>query len=260
MTSGVLAPAPSALRAGGAAASLQRAKLARAFWLAVAATLALHFVPYGDFFLYPFALLGTWAHEMGHGLTALLVGGSFDRLLLFPDLGGVAYSSRPDTVLAPALVAAGGLVGPAVAGGMTVVAGARPRLARVVLYLFAALLLVSLALWVRNGFGAAAVLGLGAGFGVLARYGADGVKLMVAQFTGIQLCLGSLSDFDYMFTRDFVRDGQRQISDTQAIAEQLFLPYWFWGGLIALTSILILLGAFWIAWRRPAARARAVPA
>jgi hypothetical protein len=239
-------------------AGAERRTLVRAFWAAAALSLVLAWVPYGRLVLYPFALLSTWAHEMGHGLTALLAGGAFDHLVLYPDLGGTAFNRVPQGLFAPALVAAGGLVGPAVAGGLTIVFGARPRLSRVVLYVFAGLLLASLAVWVRNPFGMAAVLGLAVGFGALARYAGDGIKLTVAQLTGIQLCLGSVSDFDYMFTRDFLRDGQVQISDTQAIAQQLFLPYWFWGGLVALASLLILGTAFWFAWVRPALRARAI--
>ena len=34
-------------------------------------------VPYGGYLLYPFTLLSTWVHEMGHGVTALLrIGGT----------------------------------------------------------------------------------------------------------------------------------------------------------------------------------------
>ena len=226
-------------------------RLVLAFWVAAALAVALPQLPFGRMALYPFALLATWAHEMGHGLSALLVGGRFDRLMLFPDLGGVAFSSRPDNVIAPVMISAGGLLGPAVAGGLTIVFGARRRLAPRVLAIFGVLLVASLLLWVRNPFGMASILVLALGFVGLARYGSEGVKLVTAQLTGIQLCLGSLADVDYMFTRDFVRGGQVQISDTQAIAEQLLLPYWFWGGMVAALSVAILWTAFWIAWLRP---------
>jgi hypothetical protein len=237
-------------------AALERRTLARAFWGAVAATLVLYAVPFGRMVLYPFSLLVTWAHEMGHGIGALMVGGHFASLHLFSDLGGVAYTYRPDTLLAPVAIAAAGLLGPAVAGGLVVLFSARPRLARITLGALAVLLLASVLLWVRNPFGVAAVLALGLGFGAVARYGGDRSKLLLGQFTGIQLALGSLSSFDYMFTRDFERGGVRQLSDTQVIAEQLLLPYWVWGGVVALLSLLILAGAFWAAWLRPSPRGR----
>ena len=47
------------------------------------------------------------------------------------------------------------------------------------------------------------------------------------------------------------------ISDTQAIAQQLLLPYWVWGALIAAASLLILAVSFWLAWVRPSSKARA---
>lgn len=48
----------------------------------------------GSFLLYPFTILATWFHEMGHGVAAMLTGSRFDRLLIFPDGSGVAYSQR----------------------------------------------------------------------------------------------------------------------------------------------------------------------
>jgi hypothetical protein len=227
------------------------------FWLAAGAALVLPHLPLGGYLVYPFLLLGTWAHELGHGLTTLAMGGRFDSLHLFADGGGVAYNAHPPARMASAAIAAGGLLGPAVAGGLTIYASSRRKLAAAVPYALAAVLLVSALLWVRNLFGLVAVLVLTAGFAAVARLGTAKVKLVVAQFTGIQLCLASLSSFDYMFTRDFMRGGVRQISDTQAIAEQLLLPYWFWGGLIALLSLAILMGAFWLAWLRPHRRASA---
>ena len=38
----------------------------------------------GSFLLYPFTILATWFHEMGHGLAALLTGNSYEKLLIFP--------------------------------------------------------------------------------------------------------------------------------------------------------------------------------
>lgn len=48
-------------------------------WLVAAAglTVLLWRFPWGNYLLYPFTLLATWFHEMGHGLTALLLGESF---------------------------------------------------------------------------------------------------------------------------------------------------------------------------------------
>ena len=74
-------------------------------------------------FRYPFMLLGTWFHEMGHGLTAILVGGDFKYLEIYQNGGGVAYSTVTNKIFsiptASALTAAGGLLGPAFAGAVS---------------------------------------------------------------------------------------------------------------------------------------------
>ena len=71
-----------------------------------------------------------------------------------------------------------------------------------------------------------------------------------AQLLAIQLALSAWSTRDYLFIKGFERNGF-QNSDTQNIAEELFLPYWFWGGLLGGLSIVILCWAFWVAWIRP---------
>jgi Peptidase M50B-like len=237
-----------------ATAPLDRKRLALTFWGAVAASLLLHFFqPYGRYLLYPFAFLSTWAHELGHGVTGLMIGCEFDHLELYKTLGGVAFTGYPSGGMwwRRPLVSAGGLLGPAVVGGGVIVLGSRPKVAPLVVGAIAGALWISLALWVRNVFGMAAVGLIGAGFTVLAVYGHEVLRLFVCQLTGIQLCLGSLSDFDYMFTKNFQRDGATMNSDTQNIAEHLFLPYWVWGTLIAGASLTILLLAFYTAWVKP---------
>ena len=47
---------------------------------------------FGSFLLYPFTILATWFHEMGHGIAAMLTGSDFERLLIFPD--GLVWLSR----------------------------------------------------------------------------------------------------------------------------------------------------------------------
>src|SRR4051794_35164874 len=44
--------------------------------VSTAVTLALYMIPYGRFLARPLLLLSTLAHELGHGLTALVLGGS----------------------------------------------------------------------------------------------------------------------------------------------------------------------------------------
>ena len=50
------------------------------------------FVPFGTTLLYPLTLFTTWVHEMGHGLTGLLMGGPFKELVIRGD-ASVAFGS-----------------------------------------------------------------------------------------------------------------------------------------------------------------------
>ena len=92
-----------------------------AFWGLIAAavlTVVLWQIPGGNYILYPFTILATWFHEMAHGLTALLLGGRFTKLLIFSDGSGAAYYSGPLLLgtFGQVLVAAAGPMGPPVAG------------------------------------------------------------------------------------------------------------------------------------------------
>lgn len=220
------------------------------FWIAAAISVVLPRLPYGRTIMYPFALLGTWVHEMGHGLSAILVGGSFERLVLYQNLGGTAYSTGVGS-LGRAFVAGGGLLGPAVAGGLVILLGSREVTARWVLAGLTVFLALSLLLFVRNMFGWVSLAVIAAAIGLIAFYAPETVRVFATQLIGIQFCLASWGTLDYMFTREFVRDGQVIESDTQEIADVLLLPYWFWGGLFAASSLAIMASSFYFAWIYP---------
>lgn len=226
-------------------------QLATLFWVAVAVSIVVPRLPFGRRILYPFALLSTWVHEMGHGLAAVVVGGRFRRLEIYSNLGGQALSTGVRGVRR-AVVAAGGLIGPAVAGGAVIVFGSRDRTAGWVLAVLAVAIGLSLIAVVRNLFGWLALGAVAAALAPIAVYGPEGVRIFLAQLIGIQFCLAFWGTLDYMFTKNFVRDGRILDSDTQEIANVLVLPYWFWAGVITLASGALLIGAFYLAWMGPA--------
>lgn len=230
--------------------TLGRSHVVMAFGGAVAVSVILFFVPFGRYVLYPFSMLCTWAHEMGHGLAAMVLGGRFDRLELYPNLGGVAYYRSVSRGLQP-IVAAAGLLGPAIAGGAIIVLGARSRMAGWILISLTGGLALSALLYVRNVFGLIFIILVAIGLALVSTKTPVMVRLATVQFLGIQFCLGALSDFNYMFTKSFQRGGQILHSDTQSIAEVWWLPYWFWGAVIAALNVVILVGAFYGAWLSP---------
>lgn len=195
-------------------------------------------VPMGRLLLYPFTLLSTWVHEMGHGVTALLCGGRFERLDIFADASGLA-SSAVVPGFRQALVAAGGLIGPPLVGALCLLLARRAS--RLVLYGLAAALLLSLPLWVRTSVGWLSVGGLGLVIGLLARALSDGGRIFVAQLIGLLLALDTLARGDYLFMHSARVGGSMRPSDVAGIAQVMGGPVVMWGGVIAALSALLLL-------------------
>ena len=204
---------------------------------AVTLTIALYVVPYGHYVAYPLVLLSTYAHEMGHGVTALLVGGEFDAFVMAPDGSGVAYLRVPESRLARAATSAGGLIGPALLATAFFGLAKRSKTAHIGLLAFGATSLVAVALVVRSAFGWLFVGVLGAICVYLAVKSSARVAQAVLAFMAVQLSLSVFSRGDYLFT-ETTGTGP---SDVAQMADALFLPYWFWGIVCAALSVLVLL-------------------
>ena len=137
------------------------------WWLigAAVATIVLWQVPYGHYILYPFSILATWFHEMGHGLAAIFLGGDFLKLEIFANGSGRAtYTYSGDLFLGRigrAIVAAAGLLGPPIAGAILILASRSFKTASISLKILGGFLLFSVLIWVRSLFGIVAILLLG---------------------------------------------------------------------------------------------------
>lgn len=207
--------------------------------------------PWGSYLLYPFTLLSTWFHEMGHGLAAELMGGDFEQLVIFSDGSGYALSqftsdySRFDR----GFVAAAGLIGPSLAGGLLIIASRRASTVRAALYILGAALLLSSVIWVRSWIGLLVLPLLGISILAIARFASEDVQRFAVQFLGVQGCISIFQDIGYLFSRGAVIDGVPHISDTEAMAEALFLPYWFWGAVVTAMIGAIIWFSFRIAYR-----------
>jgi len=241
---------PSLTAEPPAESGLSRSQLFLVFGIAIGASIGLGMVSWGGKIIYPFRLFATWAHEMGHGVGGLITGNSFHELEIYRSLGGQALVGGADG-FSQVIVSSLGLVGPAILGAIVMIAGSRVRTAPFVLGALAVIVGVSTFIWIRNGFGFFAMLAIAVFLGLVAKFAPPLAKVALAQLLAIQMALASWSSRDYLFISGFERDGQRLDSDTQNIADELFLPYWFWGGLLGGFSVLVLVAAFWFAWIRP---------
>ena len=202
----------------------------------VAFSLAMYVVPYGQYVAYPLVLLSTFAHEMGHGVTAILVGGKFVSFEMYSDASGVAHLQLPASRLARAATSAGGLIGPAALAAVLFWLARRPRRARVGLAVLGVLCFVALVLVVRSAFGFLVVSVLGVTCTFLGAKASTRVAQVSLALMAVQLSLAVFSRADYLFTQS----AGTGPSDVAQMADALFLPYWFWGFVCGAFSIFVL--------------------
>jgi hypothetical protein len=206
----------------------------------------------GSLLLYPFTILATWFHEMGHGIAAMLTGRGFQSLQIFADGSGVALSMRPADGygLVDAMIAASGPLGPAIAGAVLIVCSRSPTATRYALGVLGLALILSTLIWVRSLTGWLVLPALGLAIGLLAQWASPPWQRFVIQLLGVQACVSVWKQFDYLFSSGGAVGGQLQRSDTAAIADVLILPYWFWGVGISAMILALLWWSFRLALRR----------
>ncbi|WP_370327991.1 M50 family metallopeptidase [Euzebya sp.] len=240
--------------AGGVRTPAQvRAQQARGVLLASAVvTAALWLIPGGELVGYPLVLVSTFVHEMGHGLAALLVGGDFVQLQVFGDASGVALTATDGDAIDRAVVAGGGLVGPAVAAAIGFTLGRTARAARLALLIGGVLGLVASALWVRSLVGWLVALGLVGVSLAVALVPQDRWSQLWLVFLSVQLGLSVFSRGEYLFASGAVTGAGVGRSDSAAIADALWFPHWFWGGVCGLISVAALGYGAWLYLRAAA--------
>lgn len=224
--------------------------------VSAALTLALYVVPFGRFLARPLLLISTLAHEMGHGITALLLGGRFQRLEMWSSGAGVAQIDLTGFGrIREGLSLAGGLVGPAVAAALCFTLGRTGRGARACLVGLGLLLLAAEVLVVRNAFGLVFAGLLAAGCLWAGTRLAPERAQWVAVFLAVQLALSVFSRAEYLFTPQASNPTGIYPSDVMRMQQALFLPYWFWGFVCGSFAVLVLLYGLRIFWGRKSGEA-----
>lgn len=205
-------------------------------------TIILWQIPGGSWILYPFTILGTWFHEMGHGLTALLLGGNFHHLEIYSNGSGLAVHSGDLFLggIGTAIVAAGGPLGPTIAGALFIGLSKNPKTAKIILLVLGIILLLSVLIWIRSIFGVIFITFFGFLVIAIAIKFKDKYKTLTLQLFGVQSCVSVYLSIGYLFSSGANVEGNSYLSDTAVMASYLFLPYWVWGALIILISIFLI--------------------
>jgi hypothetical protein len=79
------------------------------------------------------------------------------------------------------------------------------------------------------------------------RASGDWVQFSLA-FLAVQLAMSVYSRSGYLFTEVVETPGGMYPSDVTLIAQALVLPYWFWGGLCAAVSAIVLVWGVRVFW------------
>lgn len=227
----------------------------------VLVTLLLYVLPFGGLIGRPLVWLSTLAHEMGHGVTALLLGGKFQRFMMWADGSGVAELEIDGFGwLRQGLSLAGGLVGPAVAAAICFALGRTGKGARACLAGLGIFLVLADVFVVRNLFGFFFVGLLAAGALLAAVKATAHVARWLVVFAGVQLALSVFSRADYLFT-PVARTGAGVFpSDVSRMAEAMLLPYWFWGLVCGAFSVAVLVYGTVAYWGREPRTLQTLPA
>ena len=228
-----------------------RQRIVLLMWIAVGSVI-LWQTEIGSLVLYPFTILATWFHEMGHGIAAIVTGASFERLLIFPDGSGLAQSILPASAsgLTKALIAASGPLGPAIAVSLLIIASRTDKATRMALTAVGLALIISTVIWVQTLIGWLILPALGVAILALAWRGTADQRQFGIQLLGVQACISVWEQFSYLFSAGGSIGGELHRSDTSAIADALLLPYWFWGAAISAVIVLMVWSSFAIAFRR----------
>lgn len=187
----------------------------------------------------PVAFLGTWVHELGHGLGALATGGQFLKLIVSPDFSGAAHTTISSDG-AHVIVIISGLLAPSFVGAILLILARGLGLERLVLGLLTFGLVLSGILWAGDMFTRLTVLGAGAILGLIALRTPAAIRSVAAQILAISICLNAFAQIDYFFMRGGHSGGRAVVSDTAVLSDIIGMPHVMWAVALTIFSIGIL--------------------
>ena len=224
--------------------------------LAGLATLLIALIPWLYPLNYPFRLLLTMVHELGHGLAALLTGGEFIRFVIRPNGAGLAYTAGGwRFVVIPA-----GYLGVALFGAGLILLGRSHRWSRTAMAIIGgAMILLSVLYGVPSIFSPDVLSGIlttlsGVIFGSLFLWVAvkatPGWIIFLLHLVAIQAGLTAFNDIATVIGLS-ARFFNAPANDAQSMAELTFIPAIVWALLWAIVSLLLIGGAVWATWLIP---------
>ena len=134
-------------------------------------------------------MLSTWVHEMGHGIVAILVNGNFHKFVIRPDFSGTAFTSYNGNGINRALISLGGLLGPAIAGGIIINISRRASHDNLILIILGISSAFTGLFLSASGFTLIVMSCYALTFFSIAMLPLPEIKKLIVQVLGIQFCL-----------------------------------------------------------------------
>ena len=203
----------------------------KALFVAIILMAVILHLPYFKFTLYPFMIFSTWVHEMCHGMAAVLVRGGVQKLYVYKDGSGLAYTWTTGEDWKRAFVASAGYTGTAVIGAFLLLWRRTRRGPTIGLIVMGCAMLLSVALYVRNAFGIVAVLLIGISIVLCGwKLPAQGVLYLYCFLAATCSfnALDSINDLMDIQEGEAYVNGQESSTDAHTVASLWGLTYGFW--------------------------------
>jgi hypothetical protein len=213
--------------------------------LAAGVALLLGIVPWLSWLAYPFRLLLTIVHELGHGLMAMATGGRFERFIIQSNGAGVAFTAGGWRLL----VVPAGYVGTVLFGAALIWFGHSQRWARRVLGIVGGILVVCALLYARTLLTFSVTLLFGLFWLWVARRASTGWTVFLLHFLALEAALTSIGDLLGLIGLSANFFAQPH-NDARSMQQMTLIPAVFWA--VGWTSLATLLlgGATWSRWLR----------
>lgn len=197
--------------------------------------------PLGRLVIYPFVILSTWFHEIGHALAAIALNGDLLRIELYADGSGVAVHTPPQFLgnIGNAMVAISGPLFPPIVGFILFKISKNVNINRLLLLFLSLAILGSVVLWIRTVFGIIILLLLSLIIIWVALSKNNKIQFITLQLIGIQTFISVYLSLGYLFSESGSINQSSFVSDTSIIEQNTFLPYWFWASAILIISAVL---------------------
>lgn len=197
-------------------------------------------VPFLRWIVYPFTIFSTYIHEVCHGMAAIFVGGAIQKILLYPDGSGLAYTYTMGTK-SQGFVASAGYQGTAAVGCFFLLFRRTKRGPRAGMMALGIFMILTVILWIRSVFGILIVSGMSVLFCLAAWKLPTGRIRDLYTSIAVTTVLNAITSVQALYGSNFVVNGQASSTDAHTMAEIVGGSRILWATIWLLLAIVLTL-------------------